>query len=151
MQAGGNITLDANAQHPPEIRPDDPRHLGNLTKKMGSINAQVSSDTKYDPNPPPRVDIRGNPVTETFESELPISEAELSSEFLYAVGATALAVIVVVVVIIIDPALRRTFSQIQYSYYLLASTSILAMVTIYICKEAIHKNEIINWYPPMRG
>ena len=44
MQTGSNPTLDANAQHPPEIRSSDPRHLGNLTKKMNAINSHASNN-----------------------------------------------------------------------------------------------------------
>ena len=64
MQAGSNVTLDASAAVPQEIRANDPRHLGNLTKNMSKINAQVSTDTKYDPTPPPRVDKNGKPIIE---------------------------------------------------------------------------------------
>ena len=151
MQAGNNVTLDANANHPPEIRPDDPRHLGNLTKKMNVVNAQVASDTKYDPAPPPRVDQNGKPVNESFVSEVPVPDSRLSSEFLYAVGATALTVIVVVIVLIVDPRLRRQIAQIQYSYYLLSATTVLAIITIFVCKQAMNQNEVITWYPSLRG
>jgi hypothetical protein len=151
MQAGGNTTLDANAAHPPEIRKDDPRHLGNLTKKMGEINSQVSSDTKYDPAPPPRVDRNGNTVRETFVSSVPPPDAKLANEFLYAVGATAVAVLVAIAVIIVDPVLRKKIMEIEYSLPLMGSVSLLAAMTIWLVDDAMDKNEMILWYPSLRG
>jgi hypothetical protein len=151
MQAGTNPTLDANAAHPIEIGLDDPRHLGNLTKRMHAINSQISSDTKYDPSPPPRVDGSGKVVKESFQSDLEVSDLKLTDEFLYAVGAAALTVIVITVIIIVDPSLRANILMVQYGLQLAGSAVVLAIMTIVVVYQAMKKNEEIRWYPSLRG
>ena len=93
MQTGTNPHLDSNAAHSPEIREDDPRHLGNLTKKMSSMNSQVSADTKYDPVPPPRISLDGTQIKEKFVSPL-TSDSDLFAELMYLIGGQSLIVIV---------------------------------------------------------
>jgi len=157
MQTGSNPTLDANAQHPPEIRSSDPRHLGNLTKKMNAINSQVASDTKYDPAPPPRVDQNGRPVEEHFVSEIetnasvPVSETKLAAERLYIATGLAAIVLVIVGVIFTDPKLRKQAAQIEYGFLLLGAVAVLSIATIGITLH-YHKNtELALWYPQGRG
>lgn len=147
MQSGSNPTLDANAAHPPEIRKDDPRHLGNLTKKMNSINSQVSADTKYDPAPPPRVDKDGKPVTETFVSPVPASDNKIYAEYFYALGGLSLIILVAIFVSIIDPKVRfSTFKNTRTSIALIF-TGLFCITTI--CISYLSHRQIINdiWYP----
>lgn len=147
MQSGSNPTLDANAAHPPEIRKDDPRHLGNLTKRMNSINSQVSADTKYDPAPPPRVDKEGKPVTETFVSPVPASDNKIYAEYFYALGGLSLIILVAIFVSIIDPKVRfSTFKNTRTSVALIF-TGVFCITTIFI--SYVSHRQIINdiWYP----
>lgn len=151
MQSGSSPTLDSNAAIPPEIRPSDPRHLGNLTKKMGLINSQVASDTKYDPAPPPRVDRNGNPVNEEFSSELSgaplnVTDTKLLDEMLYAVGACGLIILVAIAVVIIDPSLRKQAASLQYGYYFLATASAFSVATLYVVYISRKQNNIDMWY-----
>jgi len=154
MQTGSNPTVDANAAIPPEIQPDDPRHLNNLTAKMNAINAQTASDTLYDPTPPPRVDASGNPVKEPFSNAgapIGLTDRSLADEYLYAVGAAALAALVIIAVILIDPAYRGTIAKIEYSFPLLGGAALLSVMTLVIVNEAMKRNNYIRWYPNMRG
>lgn len=156
MQTGSNPTLDANAQHPPEIRSSDPRHLGNLTKKMNAINSQVASDTKYDPAPPPRVDQNGRPVAENFAdldsyASVPISDVKLVAERLYIATGLAAIVLVVVAVIFADPKLRKQAAQIEYGFLLLAAVGLLSITTIGITLNYQKNTELAMWYPQGRG
>jgi hypothetical protein len=153
MQTGSNPTLDANAQHPPEIRGSDPRHLGNLTKKMNAINSQVASDTKYDPAPPPRVDQNGRPVAENFSNfeTVPISDVKLVAERLYIATGLAGIVLVVVAVIFADPKLRKQAAQIEHGYLLLGSVALLSIITIGITLNYLKNTELAMWYPQGRG
>ena len=151
MQSGQTATVAAGAAVPSEIQSTDPRHLNNLTKNMTQINAQVSNDTKYDPTPPPRVDKDGNPIRESFVSELEASEVELRAEKLYAVGAIAAIVGVCVLVIAADPKMRAPLSNVQNGYLFLGLSGIICLITIYIIVRALRTNEIITWYPQLRG
>jgi hypothetical protein len=147
MQAGTNVTLDANAAIPSDIRADDPRHLGNLTKNMTKINAQVSSDTKYDPTPPPRVDSKGNPVKEKFTAELGASDMKLVDEKLYALGALAAIVGITVLVVFLDPKLRLPISKVNHGYVFLSAAGLICLLTIFMVTRARQANEVIRWYP----
>ena len=147
MQAGSNVTLDANAAVPQEIRANDPRHLGNLTKNMSKINAQVSSDTKYDPTPPPRVDKNGKPIIENYIAELGPSDAKLVDEKLFAIGALAVIVAVTILVIVLDPKLQSAVSQTQNGYVFLSVAALLCATTVLVVMRARHYNEIKMWYP----
>jgi len=156
MQTGSTPVLDANAAHPAEIRPSDPRHLGNMTKKMDAINKQVSSDTKYDPAPPPRVDQNGKPVIENFRNQLSFqalaaSEAQLNDEMLYANGAGALIGLIAIGVILLDPKLRQQTQGIQYGFLYLGGSAIMFIITLIIVYMARKRNELIMWYPDLRN
>jgi hypothetical protein len=153
MQTGSNPTLDANAQHPPEIRASDPRHLGNLTKKMNAINSQVASDTKYDPAPPPRVDQNGRPVAENFANfeTVPISDVKLVAERLYIATGLAGIVLVVVAVIFADPKMRKQAAQIEHGFLLLGAVALLSIITIGITLNYQKNTELAMWYPQGRG
>jgi hypothetical protein len=156
MQTGSTPVLDSSAAHPPEIRPSDPRHLGNMTKKMDAINKQVSSDTKYDPAPPPRVDQNGNPVKENFIGRLEYqalgaSRAQINDEMLYANGAGALIALIAIGIILLDPKLRRQTQGLQYGYVFLASAAIICIITLIIVYMARKRNELIMWYPDLRN
>jgi hypothetical protein len=147
MQSGSSPVLDANAAHPPEIRENDPRHLGNLTKKMNSLNGQVSADTKYDPAPPPRVDQDGNPVTETFVSELPPSTLKIYGQYIYAFGALSLIILVAILVCVLDSRLRtRLFGQ-KWTANILILTSVVCIVTIAFCYKLHRQMKMDLWYP----
>lgn len=147
MQAGSNVTLDASAAVPQEIRANDPRHLGNLTKNMSKINAQVSSDTKYDPTPPPRVDKNGKPLIEHYTAELGASDTKLIDEKLFAIGALAVIVAVTILVIVLDPKLHSAVSQTQNGYVFLSVAALLCAITVLVVMRARYYNEIKMWYP----
>lgn len=147
MQAGSNVTLDASAAVPQEIRANDPRHLGNLTKNMSKINAQVSSDTKYDPTPPPRVDKNGKPLVENYTAELGASDTKLIDEKLFAIGALAAIVAVTILVIVLDPKLQSAVSQTQNGYVFLSVAALLCAITVLVVMRARYYNEIKMWYP----
>jgi len=147
MQTGSSPTLDANAQHPPEIRADDPRHLGNLTKKMNMINAQVASDTKYDPAPPPRVDKNGRPVNESFIAEIPAGASKMESEYIHLMRAGVLLVITGILVTIFDPYLRNSLVSSTYGVRLIMASSIMSLVSLYLISESETQNKIDMWYP----
>ena len=149
MQAGTNVTVDANAAHPSDIRPSDPRHLNNLSKNMTVINSQVSADTKYDPQAPPRVDKNGKPVKESFMSELGASDQKLRDEKLYAVGAIAAIVGVTILVVLSDPKMRAPVATIRNGYLFLGSSLLLCLITIGTVAYARRQNEIITWYPQL--
>jgi hypothetical protein len=156
MQAGSNPVLDSSAAHPPEIRASDPRHLGNMTKKMDAINKQVASDTKYDPNPPPRVDQNGKPVTESFSNKLSFqalraSDAQINDELLYANGAGALIVLISIGIILLDPKLLRQTQGVQYGFVFLALAGIMCIITLIVVYMARKRNELIMWYPDLRN
>jgi hypothetical protein len=147
MQSGSNPTLDANAAHPPEIRNDDPRHLGNLTKRMNSLNNQVSADTKYDPAPPPRVDKDGKPVTETFVSPVPSSDLKIYAEYFYTLGGLSLIILVAIFVCLVDPRLRFITFKNKWSSISLIITAVFCIVTIFISYFS-HRQIISDlWYP----
>ena len=147
MQSGSNPTLDANAAHPPEIRKDDPRHLGNLTKRMNSLNSQVSADTKYDPAPPPRVDKDGNPVTEYFVAETPPSDLKIYDEYFYALGGLSLIILVAFIVCLVDPRLRSSTFRNKWSSLAIIITATFSTITILI--SYLSHRQIISdlWYP----
>ena len=147
MQSASNPTLDANAQHPPEIRADDPRHLKNLTSKMNSINSQVSTDTKYDPAPPPRVDRDGKVVKESFVANVPVTDLKLKEEFLHLLRAGTLLVFVGILVTIFDPDLRKYLLSSQNGVKMLLAAFVISCITMIII--GITQNKIISdmWYP----
>jgi hypothetical protein len=147
MQSGSSPTLDANAAHSPEIREDDPRHLGNLTKKMNSINAQVSCDTKYDPTPPPRVDKDGKPVKEFFMASVPVPSARKEAEVFYALGGLSIIIIIMVIIYFLDPRSRFFILRSKVTLYILGSTILLSIVTILLSHVA--RKQLIHdmWYP----
>jgi len=147
MQTALNPTLDANATHPIEIRADDPRHLGNLTRKMSGVNSQVAADTHYDPQAPPRVDMNGNPVKETFISYLPPSEETITDEFAYMIGAGALIVLVAIMVILGDSNLRLLLSKTKYGYAILVAATIMSAITLIYVRNIFQMNEVLRWYP----
>jgi len=156
MQTGSSPVLDASAAHPPEIRASDPRHLGNMTKKMDAINKQVSSDTKYDPAPPSRVDQNGKPVTENFAEQLEYqqlaaSDNKITDELLYADGAGALIGLIAIGVILLDPKLRRQTQGVQYGFLFLAGAGVMCIATLIIVYIARKRSEIVMWYPNLRG
>ena len=147
MQSGSNPTLDANAAHPPEIRKDDPRHLGNLTKKMNAMNSQVSADTKYDPAPPPRVDKDGKPVTESFIAEVPVSDIKLYDEYFVALGGLSLIIIVAISVCLIDPKVRTNILKSKTNSIAMAATVIICIGTISLAYVS-HRQILQDlWYP----
>jgi hypothetical protein len=147
MQSGSNPTLDANAAHPPEIRKDDPRHLGNLTKKMNSLNSQVSADTKYDPAPPPRVDKDGNPVTETFVSPVPASDQKIYAEYFYALGGLSLIILVAIIVCVVDPRLRSSTFKNKWASIGIIVTATFCTLTILISYFSHRQIMSDLWYP----
>jgi len=116
---------------------------------MTSINAQVSADTKYDPQAPPRVDKNGNPVKESFMSELGASEQRLRDERLYAVGAIAAIVGVTILVVLSDPKMRTPVASIRNGYLFLGASLLLCLITIGTVAYARRQNEIITWYPQL--
>ena len=150
MQTGVNIVVDANAVHPPEIRDDDPRHIGNLMVTLTKSNAQASADTKYDPKPPPRVDINGNEVTEAFSAELGVNDTKLTDEVLYAIGATALILVVMSILILIDPMTHRIVSQVPHGILFIGLSIGISFVTMCIIAYARYWNDIILWYPQLK-
>jgi len=146
MQSGSNPTLDANAAHPQDIREDDPRHLGNLTKKMNSLNAQVSADTKYDPTPPKRVDKDGNPVEGFFVADVPVSSLKMESEKFYALGGIAVIIIIAVFINLLDPRLRYFVLRNNNLIRLIGLTLLFCVTTIiivYICRKKLNSD---IWY-----
>lgn len=147
METASNPTLDANAQHPPEIRGDDPRHLGNLTKKMHSINSQVASDTKYDPTPPHRVDKSGRVVKEMFVANIPPTDLKLQEEFLHILRAGTLLVFVGILVTIFDPELRAYTLSSSNGLKMLILAFFISLITMIIIN--LSQNKIIHdrWYP----
>jgi len=147
MQSATNPTLDANAQHPPEIRADDPRHLKNLTMKMNSINSQVSSDTKYDPAPPPRVDSSGKVVKEQFVANVPPTDLKLKEEFLHLLRAGTLLVYVGILVTIFDPDLRRYMLNTPNGLKMLLAAFVLSSITMIIIVITQHSITRDMWYP----
>jgi hypothetical protein len=147
MQSATNPTLDANAAHPPEIREDDPRHLGNLTKKMNKINSQVSSDTKYDPAPPPRVDVNGNIVKESFVAEIPPTDLKLEEEFLHFVRCGVFLVLVGILVTMFDPAMRNYLFTFKYGLTFLIIGFILSVTALLFISSAQRNIDIERWYP----
>jgi hypothetical protein len=149
MQSATNPTLDANAQHPPEIREDDPRHLKNLMKNMNKINSQVSSDTKYDPAPPPRVDKDGKVVKESFIADLPPTDIKLQEEFLHILRAGVLLVFVGLLVTIFDSNMRNyAFSTKSGPRYLLA-VFFISSIALLIISESQRRITLNKWYPNM--
>jgi len=149
MQAGTSVTVDANAAHPSDIRPNDPRHLNNLSKNMTSINAQVSADTKYDPQAPPRVDKSGKPIKEKFVSDLGASDQKIRDESLYAAGAVAAIVGVTIIVVLSDPKMRSPVSGIRNGYAFLFGSLLICLVTLLVVVHARRINEIKTWYPQL--
>jgi len=147
MQTGTNPHLDANAAHSHEIREDDPRHLGNLTKRMAAMNSQVSADTKYDTHPPPRVDSTGAIVKETFVSPIDNSDEQMFTEQMYLIGGICLIVIVLAILIIVDPRLRKIAQSIPYGLPAVFGIIVAAIITIGVIKYTLDKNETNNWYP----
>ena len=151
MQTALNPTLDANAAHPIEIRGDDPRHLGNLTKKMSGVNAQVAADTHYDPQSPPRVDSNGNPVVEHFVAPLPIpSDLTLADEFAYEIGGGALIVLIGVIVVLTDPKLRSAVSKLKFGFIMLFAATLISGITLIYVRAIFQVDEALRWYPFLR-
>ena len=146
MQSGSNPHLDANAADSPEIREDDPRHLGNLTKKMSSMNNQVSADTKYDPVSPPRIGADGAPINERFTSPLPNND-ENFAEKMYIICGITLIIMVLATIIIIDPNLRKIVNSVSYGNVLIGSTFVLCLSILGFIRYSLHVNEIQKWYP----
>jgi hypothetical protein len=130
MESGANPHLDANAVHSEEIREDDPRHLGNLTKRMSAMNSQVSADTKYDPQPPPRVDNTGKVIKEQFVSPITEPEDMLDIQKLYIIIGGALIIIVLVSVFFIDPRLRKIFTSYTYGISILLTIIFISLIFI---------------------
>lgn len=149
MQTASNPTLDANAKHPPEIREDDPRHLANLTKSMNRINAQVSSDTKYDPAPPPRVDRNGKVVKESFIAGLPPSDNKLEEEFLHLLRCGVFLVLVGLLVVLFDPAMRTYTFSTKYGPRMLVAIFFISLISLVIINETQVKITTDKWYPYM--
>jgi len=147
MQTATNPTLDANSAHPPEIREDDPRHLGNLTKKMNSINSQVSSDTKYDPTPPPRVDANGNVVIEVFIAEVPPSDLNLEEEFLHIIRCTVYLVLVGILVTLFDPDMRNYAFSNKWGPTLLITGFVISGISLLVISSTQRNIDIERWYP----
>ena len=147
MQTATNPTLDANSAHPPEIREDDPRHLGNLTKKMNSINSQVSSDTKYDPAPPPRVDYKGNVVRESFIAEVPPSDIKLEEEFLHFVRCGIYLVLVGILVTLFDPDMRNYLFSFKWGVTFLITGFIISVISLLVISITQRNIDIERWYP----
>jgi uncharacterized membrane protein len=147
MQAATNPTLDANAAHSPEIREDDPRHLGNLTKKMNKINGQVSADTKYDPAPPPRVDSKGNIVKESFVAEIPPSDLKLEEQFLHIIRCGVFLVLVGILVTMFDPDMRNYLFSVKYGITFLIIGFILSVIALLVISSTQRNIDIERWYP----
>lgn len=150
MQTGLNVVVDANAVHPPEIRSDDPRHIGRLSIALTKSNAQASADTKYDPKPPPRVDIHGNEVTEAFSADLIANDTKLTDEVLYAIGATAFIIVVIAILIIIDPMAHKIISQVPHGILFIGLSIGISCITMGIIAYARYWNDIITWYPQLK-
>jgi hypothetical protein len=153
MQSGTSVHLDANAAIPGDIRADDPRHLGNMTKRMTSINGQASNDTKYDPKPPPRVDAKGNPIKENFMAELAtlgVSDTKIKDEILYAIGGLAVIALVCIFLTLVDPSLRTPVSETRSGYLFLFIAFLICVSTVVIVTILRRQNEIITWYPQLR-
>ena len=147
MQSGSTPTLDANAQHPPEIRADDPRHLGNLTKKMNMINMQVSSDTKYDPAPPPRVNKEGKPVKESFVAAIPATDIQLQDEFLHLLRAGVYLVITGILVTLLDPSLRKYMLSMRYGLHFVGIAFILSIISLIYINDTQRRIRYEIWHP----
>lgn len=147
MQSGTNPTLDASAAHSPEIREDDPRHLGNLTTRMNSLNAQVSVDTKYDPTPPPRVGKDGKPVTESFVANVPVSDLRLRGEYFYAFGGLSLIILVAIFIVILDPTLRIKIFKNTGSTIFISATVGVCLATMISCYLYYRQIQMDIWYP----
>ena len=149
MQTATNPTLDANSAHPPEIRADDPRHLGNLTKKMNSINSQVASDTKYDPAPPPRVDANGNVVKESFIAEVPTSDLKLveEEEVLHLVRSGVYLVLVGILVTLFDPDMRNYLFSLKWGPTFLISGFVMCVISLLVISSTQRNIDIARWYP----
>lgn len=147
MQAGSNPHLDANAVNSPEIRSDDPRHLGNLTKKMASMNAQVSADTKYDTTPPPRVDSSGKIVNEQFVSPIEDSDDAIFIQMMYLLVGLCLIIIVFGLLVLADPRLRRLVLSNNYGLITVVMAIVVSIFTIGLIKYNLDKNEEQKWYP----
>jgi hypothetical protein len=147
MQTGANPHLDANAAHSPEIREDDPRHLGNLTKRMSAMNSQVSADTKYDTHPPPRVDSTGAIVKEPFVSPIDDSDDQIFTEQMYLIVGVCLIIIVLGLLIVVDPRLRKIAQSSSYGLLAVIFICTVALITIGIIKYTLDKNETDKWYP----
>ena len=139
--------MDANAQHPPEIRADDPRHLGNLTKKMNKINMQVSTDTKYDPSPPPRVDKEGRAVNESFVAAIPETDIHLQDEFLHLLRAGVYLVITGILVTILDPSLRKYMLSMRYGLHFLGIAFILSIISLIYINDTQRRIRYEIWHP----
>lgn len=147
MQTATNPTLDANSAHPPEIRADDPRHLGNLTKKMNSINRQVSSDTKYDPAPPPRVDTNGNVVKEAFIAEVPPSDLKLKEQFLHIIRSGIYLVLVGILVTLFDPNMRKYLFSFKWGVTFLITGFLICVISLLVIGVSQRNIDIERWYP----
>jgi hypothetical protein len=147
MQTATNPTLDANSAHPPEIREDDPRHLGNLTKKMNSINRQVSSDTKYDPAPPPRVDKNGNVVKESFIAEVPPSDIKLEEQFLHIIRSGIYLVLVGILVTLFDPDMRNYLFSFKWGITFLITGFLICVISLLVISSSQRNIDIERWYP----
>ena len=147
MQTATNPTLDANSAHPPEIREDDPRHLGNLTKKMNSINSQVSSDTKYDPAPPPRVDANGNVVNESFITEVPPADVKLEEEFLHFIRSGVYLVLVGILVTLFDPYMRNQLFSFEWGPTFLILGFVISVITLLVISSSQRNIDTELWYP----
>jgi len=150
MQSGENPTVDANAVHPPEIRKDDPRHLENLMSKIHALNSQSSSDTKYDPKPPPRVDRNGKEVSEAFEDALETPDIKLIGELLYAFGALAAIVLVMCLFTYLDPKLYLNISQVPYGFLYIKIAATLSLINVILIFFSLKSNEIVQWYPALK-
>jgi hypothetical protein len=150
MQAGLNPTVDANAVHPPEIRKDDPRNLTNLMTKIHILNAQSSSDTKYDPKPPRRVDKNGNEVSEAFEVALDTPDIKLIGELLYAFGALALIVLVMAIFSYLDPKIYRSISEVKCGTFFVGLAALISIINIVLIYFSLKSNEIVQWYPALK-
>jgi hypothetical protein len=151
MNAGVNITVDANAVHPEQFHENDPRHLTNITKKIGLLNIQAAADTKYDPHPPTRVDATtGKTFEEPFIMELPPSDQKMVDEFFFMIGGFALIIIVIVFVVLLDPKFRNQIRKVPYGYYYVVGTLFVSILTLIVVKIGREKNEILMWYPPLR-
>jgi hypothetical protein len=150
MQSGSNPTVDANAAIPIEFHKDDPRHMNNLIRNIASLNAQSSSDTKYDPKPPPRVDRKGNEVNESFSAKLDISDTKIHSEILYACGALASIILIMVIFAYLDPKMFRIISQIDNGFLYINVAAIISLISMGVAYYGYKINEIMLWYPALK-